>query len=239
MMKKIIILFLLIIPISLFAQKELTWDFPVKPGTKEWKQTKSIEERFSICQIPENVLNTITTEKLLKLCIDFPLYATVLSQNNFIQGLRKLEKRFNGLAELASRNDQFEILFSKYKQLKIPSHELSFYQQRDLVDALWRLEILILYCVIKGEGNKSIPKKFLAESYYKYKAKKAYPEIFTSYSYQLPLYILAKSIADNYKQEFKLLSKENDELKDFLETCKLKSEKTENEILVIANNYVN
>ena len=40
-MKKIIPLLLIIILLISSAQEEITWDFPVKPGTNEWNNIKT------------------------------------------------------------------------------------------------------------------------------------------------------------------------------------------------------
>lgn len=64
MMKRIIIFLLLIMPIFSIAQKEVNWDYPVKPGSEEWKKFQSSEGMVKACQIPEAVITTLSTDKL-------------------------------------------------------------------------------------------------------------------------------------------------------------------------------
>ena len=37
------------------------WDYPVKPGMEKWKQFTKTDEMIQACQIPEEVLNSIST----------------------------------------------------------------------------------------------------------------------------------------------------------------------------------
>jgi hypothetical protein len=39
---------------------EIKWDFPVKPGMPEWKKFSSNSEMVQACQIPIELLSTIT-----------------------------------------------------------------------------------------------------------------------------------------------------------------------------------
>lgn len=52
---------MLLCPVFIFGQ---TWDYPVKPGTEEWKKLKTGKEKNEACQIPENVLKKISSHEL-------------------------------------------------------------------------------------------------------------------------------------------------------------------------------
>ena len=66
MKKKMILLTMLVCPILIFGQ---AWDYPVKPGTEEWKSLKSHCEKISVCQIPNEILKNCSTEDLLEICL--------------------------------------------------------------------------------------------------------------------------------------------------------------------------
>lgn len=72
---------LLITGSNLFSQ-EVTWDFPVKPGTAEWKSLKDRYEQMKACQIPDDVLPSLSTEQMIELCLSYPLLIDILAFNN-------------------------------------------------------------------------------------------------------------------------------------------------------------
>jgi hypothetical protein len=114
-MKKIIILLLLTIPLISFAQEEVTWDFPVKPGSEEWKTLNSPEKMYNAMQIPESILQKISTEKLAKLCVDYPLFGTVLAHNSIQTGYNYMKNKFNGMLELLDRPDAASVMIKMFK----------------------------------------------------------------------------------------------------------------------------
>jgi hypothetical protein len=114
-MKKIIILLLLALPVISLAQEETTWDFPVKPGSKEWKTLNSPEKMYNAMQIPEGILQKISTEKLAELCVDYPLFSTVLAHNSIQAGFNYMKNKFNGMLELLDRPDVASVMIKLFK----------------------------------------------------------------------------------------------------------------------------
>lgn len=47
------------------------WDYPVKPGTAEWRSL-SYEERIASQQIPLETLNSMSTKELFQAWLDLP-----------------------------------------------------------------------------------------------------------------------------------------------------------------------
>ena len=224
---------------TIYGQNTTRWDFPVKPGTKEWKQIKTIENRISACQIPEDRIKFISTKDLIEVCVDYPLYHSVMSAPDIVQGINKVSNEFNGFNELISRNDYQRALLKRYKQFTIATEQLTESQEKKLVEDILRLELVILYCIINDTGNNTLSEELLTEGFKKYKAKKNNPVLFSSFSYQLPLYIIAKSLSENYKSEFNLLKTRSSGVQKFMQTCKLPSEQVENEIVKLTKNYLN
>ena len=100
--------------------KDLPWDYPVKPGTEEWNQLslKHIDERVNVCQIPEDILSTLSTEDLTELCMQYPLLSQILFvYNTYEGGLNTLFSHFNGIRELFQRNDGVKELLRKYRYI--------------------------------------------------------------------------------------------------------------------------
>lgn len=116
-MRKIIFLLLLIFPTILFAQQnEVTWDYPVKPGTKEWNNLKTYKERLDAYNIPVDILKTITTKELVKTCLDYPELRLIFTRNDLQAGYNYIATKFNGFKELESRSDAGKVLLEFYAE---------------------------------------------------------------------------------------------------------------------------
>jgi len=93
-----------------------SWDYPVKPGTEEWKQFTTQKEQEAGCQIPEDILLCLSTERLTDLCLQYPLYVYVLIHNFLDTGLDWLFASFNGVQELYKREDMSSFLVKRYME---------------------------------------------------------------------------------------------------------------------------
>ena len=118
-MKKVIFLLLLSFPIILIAQEEISWDFPVKPGSKEWNEIETSQEMINVCQIPLDVLSGMKTRELLEVCLRYPMFFDIHFANNLQDGLEVIFSSFNGFEELFQRNDYYENLFGIYSSEKL------------------------------------------------------------------------------------------------------------------------
>lgn len=82
--------------------------YPVLPGTDAWN-AMSTTERCDACQIPEDILKSLSTRDLLIAVLDYPLMVDMHSYSNMEQGFLSVKNQFNGLQELVSRPDAKEI----------------------------------------------------------------------------------------------------------------------------------
>jgi hypothetical protein len=92
------------------SAKTIGWDYPVKPGTPEWANFKTKKEKIDACQIPQDILNSITTKGLVKVCLDYPLYGDIFAYNSMQEGFREVATSFNGIQELFRRDDRAQCL---------------------------------------------------------------------------------------------------------------------------------
>ena len=87
------------------TEEKVSWDYPVKPGTEEWKALFTHKKMIEACQIPFDVLKSLTTKELINLCINYPLQFDFVAYDNMQTGVKKASLTFNGLQELYQRND--------------------------------------------------------------------------------------------------------------------------------------
>ena len=110
------------------CDRELPWDYPIKPNTEEWAQLQTHDEVLAICQIPDDVLSLLSTEDLTVICLKFPGLGAELC-TPFDRGLDSLTKNFNGVRELLQREDASKGLLKWYR-CAIPN--FSYIQDSDL-----------------------------------------------------------------------------------------------------------
>ena len=76
-MKKTGMIFMFCFVCSVLMPQDIKWDYPVKPGSKEWQQLTTQELKVRACQIPDELLSQISTKDLVELCLNYPLLMNV------------------------------------------------------------------------------------------------------------------------------------------------------------------
>jgi len=89
------------------------YEYPIKPGTSEWGKY-SHTEHLEMLQIPDTVLNNISTEGLLRTCLEYPFISNIHAYDNYQLGMEYVISNFNGLKELLSRTDAGYLLVKEY-----------------------------------------------------------------------------------------------------------------------------
>lgn len=111
---------MMLVSISVFAGKNDisdAYEYPIVPGTKEWKEIQSHTEMVEVSQIPENLLSKMTTEGLLETVLNCPVLGEIMAFSTYQQGYNSVCKNFNGLQELSNREDLSQIILEKYYEL--------------------------------------------------------------------------------------------------------------------------
>lgn len=93
--------------------------FPIRPGSSEWASFQSKDEMLAVCQIPENKLNSMTTEALLKTVLDYPLINDFLAFNTIEDAYKTMLNDFNGFQALFSRQDNTLIIINEYAKAPV------------------------------------------------------------------------------------------------------------------------
>ena len=95
------------------------YDFPIKPGTEEWKAFRTHVEMLNACQIPDSVLKDMSTAGLVETVSNYPLLVDMWAYNDVQIGFEAVASHFNGIPELISREDAATELISKYKAIDL------------------------------------------------------------------------------------------------------------------------
>ena len=90
--------------------------FPVYEG----EESIGYMEMLDFLQVPEDVLNTMSTEGLIETCINYPcIWNMYFSSSTLQQGFLRVRDNFNGLTELYKRVDAPEKLVKMFKSIDL------------------------------------------------------------------------------------------------------------------------
>ena len=104
---------------STSGQNTTAYDYPIKPGTSEWSQFDDHAEMVDACQIPEDVLKTMSTDALIETVLNYPLLDDIYAYDTFQEGFDAVSEHFNGLLELLNRGDAGSELLAKYQGMDV------------------------------------------------------------------------------------------------------------------------
>ena len=88
---------------------------PIKPGSEEWKRL-SPAEKHAVCQIPDQIFATISTEDLIQAYLDYPFIGIIAAYNNWQIGFKRVYRDFNGVRELLKCKDAGWEIIQYYKK---------------------------------------------------------------------------------------------------------------------------
>ena len=119
--------------------------YPILPGTKEWENFNSRDEMMAACQIPTEIVASMSTEALTLSLINHPLLDTnVLSYNDYREGVDSFVSDFDAVKSLSQRDD-FAINLAKiYLDTPVLSKEQSKNSQDNMLDFIKKETILAL-----------------------------------------------------------------------------------------------
>ena len=95
-----------------------------------WQQHKAeaetVEQMMAMCNIPQDMLNAMSTRNLAITCYYYPYNSTFLAYNDEYKGFLGTIAYFNGYAELMKRNSGLQTTLDLYAELDGITQESSF-----------------------------------------------------------------------------------------------------------------
>lgn len=146
-----------------YRNSTIPYDYPIKPGTSEWKSLNSNDAMIDACQIPLTVLNDMSTASLVETIINYPLINNMFAYDNIQMGFKAVSSEFNGILELYKRDDGGKELIKKYKLMNSKS--------LDNRNKITFIEMLLSQPEIISNLNQSQKKSLLKEVNQKYSEK--------------------------------------------------------------------
>ena len=241
-MKKFIISFLTTIFCLLAcvvnAQDKATWDYPVKPGTEEWNRIQTEPERITVVQIPEEILEKLSSDELVRLCITFPLFSDFTYFNTPQEGFDVMVARFNLFAHLLTRKDAGKGLLDAYKDAGMRGFKTLPYSGEIWLFKLNYLELLLTQRNILQSLTSDEKLELLKESRKKF-SEKMDSELFSSFNGILSTVRIMAGILDTEAYREWQLSSNLQRAARFLETGKFGDASLIDEIVKMTDNYLN
>ena len=99
------------------------YEFPITQYDDQWKEFETKAEALSVCQIPEEILNKMTTEALLETVLNYPFIIDYIAFNDYKDAADNMMRDFNGFSELLSREDLTEVLLEAYDESDLVSYQ--------------------------------------------------------------------------------------------------------------------
>lgn len=150
---------------------DTAYEYPVKPGTKEWKAFGSHDAMVTACQIPDPILLKISTTDLIETVLNYPLFGNVWwSRNNIQQGFEHMFSESNGVRELFKRRDAGALLLAKYRGMDPAGFKkgASLEERDNDVMRLQEVEILLAQDAVQAaltESQRTELKKLILAKY--------------------------------------------------------------------------
>ena len=198
------LLFLFCCSLILRAQSiDKAYEFPIKPGTKAWENLKNHAEKVNACQIPDSILELISTEELIDICLDYPLFPDIMAFNSVQDGINHLKQNFNGIRELIARDDYPQILLSKYKLISPLEYDKGWtlIEKGRYSFEITSIELLLSQNEVINKMSKE-DKKDVVKILLKKDKEKSESEIYGSISHMSNVYAISRIIYSDKFEEF-------------------------------------
>jgi len=104
-----------------FPKVKDSYKYPIVPGMKEWQQLKSTDDAYKLCQLPDDIIKSISTQGLIDALIHAPLFTGFYHLSSILSALKwhGHYESFNSAKELFLREDAGNALVAYYKLVRL------------------------------------------------------------------------------------------------------------------------
>ncbi len=201
MKEKINYLFVLfcVFAINMYSQP---YNFPIRPGDEEWKQFNNSEEMYLACQIPEEMLKSMSTGDLVTTCLNYPLLSTLFAYDDLQTGFNALTKKFNGIQELISRKDSGTELIKVYSKMSPNNYnsEWTDEQKGNFTFEFSYIETFLAQKVILSTLIVAEKKDLVKLCFDKYNSKQKHISIFSTHGTSISIWVMGRSLESDTSQ---------------------------------------
>lgn len=213
------------------------WDYPVHYGTQEWAELKTFRERLNAFNIPDSLLQIMTTEDLVKTCLAYPDWMLITSRDNLQTGYNFIRSVFNGFRELEQRPDAFKELVKLYKKM-YPEAITRIAKQGEFSFQLSFMEILIAQRRILGNTTENDLKELLKLSLANYEKKNNAKKEYALYDLSTTCLVLGRILEQSKTMTFEKIKNSIPSLQQFIDECSIPNKELLDQIIIASNKYL-
>ncbi len=92
------------------------WQYPIQPGSEEWR-SMDILDAVEMLDVPDYVVDQMTTQALLETVVTYPLLSNVYGFDSTSMGFDLMRTSFYALDALMDRNDALSLMTLYYHQM--------------------------------------------------------------------------------------------------------------------------
>lgn len=170
--------------------KEPSWEYPVRPGMDKWEKLKTNEEMTTICQIPEDILTSLTTEDLIRTCMAYPLLPDIFLYDNLKEGFETKLSSFNGFQELLKRKDLNSALLKIYTEMQPDLTTTQDFRDNNNTFKFIYIDLLLTQPLVISQLSETQKKEILINALNKYLTKKEIPEVYSVFNLKTTLLVV-------------------------------------------------
>lgn len=193
------------------------YEYPVMPGTEEWKALTSHEQMLQVCQIPASALRKMSTKDLILTVINYPLCGDMLAYSTPQQGFDAVKSQFNGLQQLLRRDDAGVELVAAYHELDPLAVDESWVdaQKGGYSFLFMTIETILAQDVVLSRLTESQLQELLAETLEKYETKQQHA-LYGGLSLNRTIWVMGKTLQKSGYPSFTKQVQQNTRLQSFL-----------------------
>ena len=184
-----------------------SYQYPIYPGTEEWKNLKSAEEMLEACQIPAKVLTNMSTQAIIQAILEYPQLWLVFHRYQYQADF--VFSELNVCVELTKRKEASETILQLLKVVD-PLAEGS--ERISMV-----LELLICQNEILAQMNNNSKKKVVKFALRNDKLRQNHLRLSNSDERLIASTLIGKAMVTAGYSPFWNEVKRNDELRRFIE----------------------
>ncbi|MGI5895455.1 MAG: hypothetical protein ACOX6U_00735 [Oscillospiraceae bacterium] len=148
----------------------------------DWASYQTHNEMVEAAQIPNNLLNQMSTSDLVEAVMNYPLIVNLVMYSTYQKGFERIVQDFNGMQELLSKGDGAQKLFEYYNSIPIMSVNTRSSINEEIILNPWFAEIMLAQNEFIEQFSYTEQENVIAIINEKHEQKQSSPEIYSGTS---------------------------------------------------------
>jgi hypothetical protein len=100
------------------------YEYPLKPGSQEWIDLGSRNNRALACLIPQDIIMSMSTEGLLETLLNYPFILDFRAFDKMQNGFNMLKSENYGFNELYNRENIYQVFYDGYNSMSLNCEDI-------------------------------------------------------------------------------------------------------------------